>query len=579
MNFRAILAFALFVPAAGIAADRCDLEYRFTARWDAQPRRFDVDLLFDAGMRTSTELRIADAWGPVTDFGRAIRAVRPIAPSAVVSQQDAASGISWTVDHPAGKRVHVRYELLNDVANIDAATPLSHVDFFRTMLGATWFQFYGHGALLTPEEIDPEKALFACITFAGLPREWTFESSHGEGRRAIRIGTRTSLRALNAAVFLGGDFRVYRRPVDGGVLVVAVRGHWPFGDARFVDTTARLVRVHREFWSDRIAHYLISFIPNRAPRGQSGGTGLYHAFAMHASDDFTVPGAAFDNLIGHEDIHTWVPHRLGTVGDHEARQYWFSEGFTDYLAHRLLVTAGVWTLDDYSSYVDTRIRAYEHWPLRNATNAEIARDFWKNPHAERMPYMRGELLALRWARALEARGESLQETLRSLLLPVQASEDAGHDRPDRMAALRFVSALRARLGPSVDGDVAEYVDEGRTIPFTGDFLGPCFTGKPVAGPAFEIGFDPSTLQSHIATGIVRGSAAEEAGLLEGMRLAFFRVDFASVDREVELRVMDGDKVRDLQYLPRGSRREEIYQYQPVAGASNDPACRRWMQAR
>ncbi|HSN20802.1 MAG TPA: hypothetical protein VLS49_09000 [Usitatibacter sp.] len=579
---RTLLLGALLLAAsirAHGAPHECAIEYRFTARWDEQPRRFQVDVLFDAGKRTSTGLRIADQWGPVRDFGRAIRGVRPIAPSAVVSEGPD-RGKAWTVDHPAGGRVHVRYELLNDVANVDADTPLSHLDFYRTMLGAAWFQFYGHGALLIPEEIDTEKPLSVCITFPGLPTQWAFASSHGEGRRGatIEIRARTSLHKLESSLFVGGDFRMYRRPVDGGKLVVALRGRWPFDDAKFVDTTAALVRVHREFWSDRIPYYLISLIPNRVRRGETGGTGLYHAFAMHAGHDFTVPGPAFDHLIGHEDVHTWIPHRLGTTGDDEARQYWFSEGFTDYLAHRLLVTAGVWTLGDYAKYVDARILLYEHSPVRNATNAALARDFWKSPLAERMPYVRGELLGLRWARALAARGESLQDALRSLLLPGEAAEDDGRNRADRLAARRLVSALRVRLGASVDRDIADYVEEGRTIPFTEDFLGPCFIGTAVPGPAFELGFDASTLQSHIATGVVPGSAAERAGLREGMRLAFFRIDWR-IDREVDLRVVDGDRMREVKYLPRGERQVETYRYEPLPDAAQKPACRRWIEAR
>jgi predicted metalloprotease with PDZ domain len=578
---RAAALLALCVlPALASAADRCDVEYRFTARWDETPRRFDVDLLFDAGKRTSTELGIADEWGAVKDFGRAIRRVRPIAPAAVVSH-DAGRATTWTVDHPAGARVHVRYEMRNDVANVDDATPLSHVDFYRTMLGATWFQFYGNGGLLIPQDIA-DRPLSACLTFSGLRREWAFASSHGEGRRqgdAIEIRTRTSLGKLDSAVFLGGDFRLYRRPMDGGALVVAMRGDWPFTDAKFVDTTARVMREHRAFWPDRIAHYLVSFIPNRTKLWNSGGTGLYHSFALHASDDFTVPGSTFDHLIGHEDIHTWVPHRLGTTGDDEAAQYWFSEGFTDYLTHRLLVTAGVWSLDDFARQLDSRILLYEHSPYRDATNAALARDFWKNGIAERMPYVRGELLALRWDKALLARGETLQQVLRSLLLPDEAVEDDARNRPDRLAARRLVSALRSRLGPSLDRDIAEFVDEGRTIAFTDDFLGPCFSGKKVSAPAFELGFDVSTLQSHVLAGVVPGSAAERAGLRDGMRLAEFSIQYDTVDGNVEVRVVDGDQLRTIRYVPRGDRKIELHEYAPLPGAAQDPACRAWIAAR
>jgi predicted metalloprotease with PDZ domain len=194
-----------------------------------------------------------------------------------------------------------------------------------------------------------------------------------------------------------------------------------------------------------------------------------------------------------------------------------------------------------------------------------------------MPYVRGELLALRWDKALLVRGETLQHVLCSLLLPDEAAEDGSRNRPDRVAALRLVSALRARLGPPLDRDIAEFVDEGRTIPFTDDFLGPCFAGKTLSAPAFELGFDVSTLQSHITTGVVPGSAAERAGVRDGMRLAEFSIRYDTVDGKVALRVVDAEELRTIRYVPLGSNEIELHEYARLPGASQDPACRRWIE--
>src|SRR5262249_24958113 len=164
-----------------------------------------------------------------------------------------------------------------------------------------------------------------------------------------RVAVRASPIAIRSAVYLGGDFRIHRREIDGRPLVIAMRGAWQFDDASFVDATAAVVRAHRTFWDDYdFPYYLISLLPNRFPRGASGGTGLDRAFAMHASSNFAVPGPVFENLIGHEDLHSWLPRRIGSMGANEVQRYWFSEGFTDYLNHRLLVASGTWSLEDYA---------------------------------------------------------------------------------------------------------------------------------------------------------------------------------------------------------------------------------------
>src|SRR6266851_6611404 len=142
---------ALCMPVLACAAD-CTLEYRFTANWDAQPRRFDVELLFDAGDRSATQIRSVREWAGVTDFERAIRDVRPGDPTITLSE-GSEPGKTRKVVHPPKSRVSVRYAIVNDVENVDADTPMPHRDFYRNMLGASYFQLFGWAVLLLPEHL------------------------------------------------------------------------------------------------------------------------------------------------------------------------------------------------------------------------------------------------------------------------------------------------------------------------------------------------------------------------------------------------------------------------------------------
>ena len=81
------------------------------------------------------------------------------------------------------------------------------------------------------------------------------------------------------------------------------------------------------------------------------------------------------------------------------------------------------------------------------------------------------------------------------------------------------------------------------------------------------------------TGIVPGSAAERAGLRDGMRLGFFRVDYGAVEPIVDLRVVEGERLRAVEYAPRANRQVGMYAYQPLPGAARKPACRSWIEAR
>jgi predicted metalloprotease with PDZ domain len=210
----------------------------------------------------------------------------------------------------------------------------------------------------------------------------------------------------------------------------------------------------------------------------------------------------------------------------------------------------------------------------------LARDLWKNIHAQRMLYMRGELLAPHWAAAMASRGESLQEALRSLRLPSEAREDVEQDGAEALATHRLLSALPARLGGALDREVTEYVDEGKTIPAEPDFLGPCFRGGVVRRPLFDLGWDfMASSAARTVTGLVPGSAAENAGVREGMKIAGWSIYSGSIEKEVLLQVRQDDIVREIRYLPHAKQAIRVYDFEPLPGAAANPDCRDWIEAR
>src|SRR6185503_18986265 len=105
-----LLLLGLLAPfAAARATTECALEYRFTAHWDAKPRRFEVELLFDAEGRSQTQVRIAREWAGVADFERGVRDVRPGGGGIAVSEGSEPRK-TWKVAHPEGGRVSVKYD-------------------------------------------------------------------------------------------------------------------------------------------------------------------------------------------------------------------------------------------------------------------------------------------------------------------------------------------------------------------------------------------------------------------------------------------------------------------------------------
>lgn len=562
---RAVLALLLALGGGTLAHARCDVEYTLTARWSATPRHFAATLSFDAGGRTATRLAASSDWGGVTDFHRALRNVR--AEGRGVSVAVDANG--WTVTHPDSGRFTVRYQVHGDV-EADRGT-LQPRDFYRNQLGTEHFHMFGPAMLPLPGDASSGPGVRACIAFEGLPRHWKLASSLGEGRRAAgAVSFEAPLAAVGRSVFAGGDFRILRREVAGKPVVFALRGEWKFEDTRFADAATAVIGTHREFWGDHsFTRYLVTLVPNRLASGSTGGTGVQDAFAMHASRDFAVPGRAFDYLIGHEHLHAWIPARLGGMapGPGETAGYWFSEGFTNYLTHRLLLRSGVWTLADYAKALNEVIYEAATSPVAEARNERIRDEFWKDEAVQRLPYLRGELVALAFARLLERAGTSLEKVLRD----IAAAPADGRHAPERFAAAaaRHVPATRALLDA--------YIERAEGIPLEVGSLGPCFEGGARGRVPFELGFDRTkTFAQRRVHGVVEDSAAHRAGLRDGMAIERISVAFGNVEREalVQVREPEGGS-REIRYRPRGQP-IVVLQYAPRDDAAARPDCARWL---
>ncbi|CAG0950905.1 hypothetical protein BURK1_00186 [Burkholderiales bacterium] len=580
----AALACAAGVPVEAHAAApaRCDASWRIVPRLDASPRALDVDLAFDADTRTSTELALTREWGGVRDFADAFGAWRVAAAHQRV--EPAPDALTVRVVHRPGERVSVRYRVTSSVDDPGQAPLPDPRDSYRVLLGRDAFQFFGYAVLAVPATLDALPRARLCLSIEGAP-PGTIVTSHGTaGGTSWQTTVVGSPDRLRHAAYLGGRIDVAERAMRGGRLVVARRGRWNFPLSALADATARVVAAHRAFWNDEAFPYLlVTLVPNGHPSGSYGGTAVHQAFAMNAADDFTVPGSAFDFLVGHEHLHTWIPGRMGAMGGEagEAEYYWYSEGLTDHYTHRLLLRAGLWTLDDYAAALNAKIARYLASPERNTPNARVRDAFFESPALGDLPYQRGEFLALRWDAMLREAGTDLDAVVRTLLVTRDEAdrlERLGPDAPaDRYAHRRLIVALSTHLGGRVDEDVERYVEQGQTIAFTPGLLGPCFAMSMATRPMWTLGFDPRSLAARTALGVDPTGPAYAAGLRDGDRIDGYGIERDEVTKPVRLDIRGADGAgRTLRYLPVGSGSIEVPVYRVDATARATQACTRWI---
>lgn len=139
------------------------------------------------------------------------------------------------------------------------------------------------------------------------------------------------------------------------------------------------------------------------------------------------------HFLAHEYMHSWIPNQVGGLPlQDEARDYWFSEGFTEFYASRALLASGIRSLEDFVARYNEVLTRYAGSPARNFTADQVMAVFWTNPDAQQSPYDRSRLLALRWDRAVRVASAgklSLDDVLRRQRDAVRAGAKAAGGDP------------------------------------------------------------------------------------------------------------------------------------------------------
>jgi predicted metalloprotease with PDZ domain len=577
LNARMIarVAALLLSVSCTFAVAACDLSYRLTPHLTGPSRYIDVELTWRAGDSRTTELTLTPDWGGVRDLAKSIRDFR--ARSTHQWVLDRADPTRKTVTHLPKERITVRYRVDAALADPDNS-PISRRDVYTVLLGPDWFHFVGYAVFAMPEEFGGATRPRMCVSLdRGTNDGWIITSFGARQAPSITFTLRDSPERLRHAVYFGGSFDVRRRDVHGRAVLVARRGTWGFDMDGYADTVTRLVTVHREFWKDfNFPPFTVELLPMNQRVGNFGGTGLANAFVVYAPDDFTIPGEQLDFLFGHEHLHTWLPHRFGAMGEDEALRYWFSEGFTDFYARRLLVQSGDWTIDRYADALNRKIRQYLMSDARAFDNERVKADFFSDSTVGALAYQRGEFLALRWhAKLSERRIDGLDGVMRSLLLPRNVDEYA---KPaPAFATARLLDKLDSVDFATARDDVERFIERGEIFTFDAATLGPCFEMRTVETTAFQLGFDRrQSVKAAVLVGVEPDGPAYAAGLRDGQPIAGFHMYEGDVTKDVFVQLRDGEaKGSEVHYLPASRERRTIPVYTPKGDAAGDPACRAW----
>ena len=520
-----------------VPAPRIDYEVR-----QLSTDRYEITLRFDGDRSGRSTVRLPTEWAGAEHPERGIERLAVLTRGARLEHTDRPE--VERIVHRPGARLAVRYELTQILTgDLDVSWYTTYLPILRP----TWFEWIGWTTWVVP--LDDAARVKVRVRFTALPHDWTFASSFGLDRRGVMFEGK--LLRFRESLFVGGDFRLLRRPVRGGHVVTAVRGAWPFTDDALGDRLQVIVDGERAFWrDDRQPDFLVALMPVSAPSTVTsyGGTGLTRSFAT-----WTTPIASLDRLDGlftHEYFHTWNAEGLGTLPEPEALGYWFSEGFTDYYTHLLRLRGHMLTLEGFAAEFDTVLQSLAHLKENTLPNARIGERFFREGRTiGKLPYWRGMLLAARWDAAIRASSggtRSLDDAMRALL-------DERRRGIERLDAARVVHAMQAQGVVDAAADVERFVDRGELPELDDGTLTTCIRIETITDRAFDAGFNfEASMKSRVITGVEADGPAYGAGLRNGQKLRSISIGHRTdIPATVGVEEADGSDPRVIGYVPLG----------------------------
>jgi predicted metalloprotease with PDZ domain len=503
-----------------------------------------------AGERGPTTFEVDADWGGVEDAADQVENVRAVDASGANLVVDHPERHRWLVQAAPGDRITVSWSLAPNAFQADT-DPRVH---YRSILNEHLLHVIGNLGLLEPELPDDAPRRIAVRWKGFREAGWTVASSFSLDADGFEVVA--PVQAVRHAVYLAGRIRTRVVEVRGRDVAVAIAGEaWPWTDEAFLENVRAIVETERAFFDDdRLPYYLVSVIPVGAadPNSRSlGGTGLSQSFALflqegtplgtHAGGGLDVPW-----LLAHEMFHHWNGQTVSMEAP-EQLVYWFSEGFTDFFARRVMARAGFGGVQEYARNVNRKLREYTLSPAREEPNEAIREGFWRSRDVGQLPYQRGDVVAMLCDRAIFERSggaRSLDDFMREVV-------EAGR-RGEQVSTERLLARIEAWTDSAFAQRVREIVVEGRTAEIPPDTFAPCFEVELVEMGAFDPGFEvDASRRAKSVRGVRKGSAAERAGLRDGQSLLGWSVSFGRPDVPIEMQVREDGEEKAIRWLPQG----------------------------
>lgn len=398
------------------------------------------------------------------------------------------------------------------------------------------------------------------VNWVGIPDSW--ETTDTLPDRPVHPGE------LRRQVFVAGEASMFTKSGPQNSLVIVKAGNHAFQSQAFAETVTHILAELTALWQDRETKFLVTLLgtPRQSSFSSFVGTGRYDSFASAASGDIDLDFLSL--FIAHEVTHHWMPDKLGvrpncTSGKCTDRTRWFSEGFTDFIATRVMVESGYWSRADFVKFSNVYLHEYYSSSAKHATAAAIEEKFWSDWNHERQPYWRGFILAMNWNSEISATSQG-KASLTDVLLDMKTKADIAPTKVRPVLSSTYIAKQISEVAArDVHEDIEAYYVLGGLLKPRPDWFGECAELRVLPIPEYNVSFNTEiTLDTGIVTGVVQGSNADKAGLKNG-QIFLEKISGGGGDTSVPLvlKVSEQDRVFEVSFIPVGNKVLDVPQFE------------------
>jgi predicted metalloprotease with PDZ domain len=444
------------------------------------------------------------------------------------------------VQPAADGKVSLRYTLSFDPNEMDKFP-------YAPNTGADYFHAAGCQYLLPVGE-ETVKRRFQ-IEMTDVPHDWQIYAT--SSANASKFEIESSFEDWQSAA-IGGGKNVHTFQTKKARVAVYTHGDFQIPRERIFSSIEQIVRLERA-WFDDYAQPVYTIVV--APRSRvTAGYAPENAFICFV--DRETRQEDLNLLVAHEFFHNWLPNKIEIVQDKRSADFrfeWFSEGFTDYFAQKILADSKLLAPEKFVESVNRNIYNIADNPHRNKTYDELlalGKVGKFDGTAKKLAYFRGALIALNWEAQIKGgKKGNLSDFIRALYK--RASKTGG-----KISEQEFYEFAR-KFGIDARADFEKYIMRGETIVPETNALGKNYELHEAEKPAFDIGFLlEETQKTRKISGVKESSSAYRAGLRDGMDFVgvenAYRFSNAwKADKPLVVKVKIDGTERRFEYFPHG----------------------------